>query len=105
MEECVETGDPDTDTIYHWLIEGAPAGIEVPITDEGNIFPPESVADSTDGQAELPDPLAHANYSSVDGDELLYLRSLGSSTPASSSPLKTSLNSNNGLEANHIYQS
>ena len=62
-------GDPDTDTIYHWLTEGAPAGIEVPITDEGNIFPPDNGGDSTDSQVELPDPLAHANYSSVDGDE------------------------------------
>ena len=62
-------GDPDTDAIYHWLTEGAPAGIEVPITEDGKIFPPDSVADSTDSQVELPDPLAHTNYSSVDGDE------------------------------------
>ncbi len=63
-------GDPDTDTIYQWLMEGAPAGIEVAIEDPRGIFPPEiiSITEETD-DLDLPDPRQHRNYSSVDGDE------------------------------------
>eukprot|EP00435_Cladocopium_sp_Y103_P035534 s490_g9.t1 len=32
-------GDPDADEIYGWLTEGAPAGIEQAVKDDGNIFP------------------------------------------------------------------
>ena len=63
-------GDPDTDAIYQWLMEGAPAGIEVAIDDPGGIFPPDiiSITEETD-DLDLPDPRQHHNYSSVDGDE------------------------------------
>eukprot|EP00435_Cladocopium_sp_Y103_P030056 s3225_g7.t1 len=62
-------GDPDADCIYGWLVDGAPAGISLPIEDPGNIFPPdvEGAADMVPHL--LPDHANHHNYTSVDADD------------------------------------
>ena len=61
-------GDPDADTIHTWLTDGAPAGISQPILDPGCIFPPDEPT-STLQDHQLPDPLLHFNYATVDEDE------------------------------------
>ena len=61
-------GDPDGDTIYEWLMEGAPAGISLDIKDPGHIFP---ASEDYEPQMPdwLPDPESHLNYGSVEWDE------------------------------------
>ena len=61
-------GDPDADTIYDWLANGAPAGISVPILDPGNIFPPDDEEVDFDN-FQLPSPDKHVNYATVEDDE------------------------------------
>ena len=64
-----EFGDPDADTIYEWLSEGAPAGITMDIDDPGHVFPPEDNPNRAMELGSLPDYQLHTNYTSVDGDE------------------------------------
>ncbi|CAK9014935.1 unnamed protein product [Durusdinium trenchii] len=62
-------GDPDADTVYTWLTEGAPAGIDKPIEDPGEVFPPYDLDGTEPLTASLPEPTTHRNYTSVDNDE------------------------------------
>ena len=63
-------GDPDADEIYHWLTEGAPAGIERPVTDPSNVFPPSAAEDTPEALDYVVDPDKHVNYTSVDEDPM-----------------------------------
>ena len=59
-------GDPDADEIHDWLTQGNPA-YRAP--DPGNIFPRDATP-LDEPEIELPDPISHSNYSSVDGDDM-----------------------------------
>ena len=62
-------GDPDADEIYDWLTNGAPAGISREINDPGGIFPTEDDELELE-EVDLPDPMKHRNYGSVDDDDM-----------------------------------
>eukprot|EP00435_Cladocopium_sp_Y103_P025927 s1750_g6.t1 len=63
-------GDPDADEIYHWLTEGAPAGIERPVTDPAQVFPPRADGEALDALDYVVEPENHVNYTSVDEDPM-----------------------------------
>ena len=64
------TGDPDADEIYTWLTEGAPAGIEMPVTDPASIFPPSRGDDEPEAIEHIMEHHEQHNYTSVDDDPM-----------------------------------
>lgn len=54
-----EMGDPDADTIFDWLTNGAPAGIAMDIEDPGGIFPPDEEGSLAGSNVDVPDHTHH----------------------------------------------